>query len=263
MKTSFLKAIAVASLALAASLSMAQGRPGGMGMGMMMQGGGMGDAMLLNSPDVQKDLKLTDEQKSKLEAIRTEAMAGFGGGRGQGGQRPQGQAQGGQAQGGQRPGAVDWQARMRELNDKTMAVLTDAQKARLKQIGIQVAGGRALMRDDVQKDLDLRAAQKQQLKALNDSFQAGMMTMFQQMRDGSMSREDMQATIERNNKILDAEAVKVLTPEQKTKFEAMKGPKFEGQVVQMGFGGGRQGGGRQGGGRQGGGGQGGARPPAA
>ena len=70
----------VATLAVAGS-ALAQGGGGGRGGfgggqrgfgGGQMGGFAMSESMIVNRPDVQKDIKLTDEQKKKLEDARTE-----------------------------------------------------------------------------------------------------------------------------------------------------------------------------------------------
>ncbi len=181
-----------------------------------------------------------------------------GGGQGQaGGQRQgggQGQGAGGQRQGGgggfQGFDPAQMADAMKEAEKAITDVTTDEQEARLFQIGVQTAGGRALFREDVQKKLELKAAQKKSLVDLQTGMQNANMELFQRMRDQEITREELTAAMTKNTEILNTESVKVLTAEQKTAFEAMKGPKFEGRVSQ-GFGG-AAGGGRQGGpGRQG------------
>lgn len=222
MKNS-LKALMVAGSVLLAAMSLAQG---GGGQRMMMGGGG-GDSMLLGSPDVQKDLKMTEAQIKDVKAIqdaqRQEMMDMFQGGGG-GGDREEMMKQ--------------VQAMMKKSEDKIKAVLNADQNKRLKQIGVQTSGGRALYREDIQKELALTATQRKALMDLQTKNQESMMALFQSMRDQSMTREEMQAAMEKNNKSQSEEALKVLTAEQKTAFEAMKGPKFEGKIQMGGRGGG-------------------------
>lgn len=223
----------------------------------MMGGGGfqMPDAFLAMAPDVQKDIKVTDAQKKSLDALQQEMMSmmpGRGGQGGGGGQRrtDTGNAQG---QGGQRGGGFDptqWRTMMDDTAKKINDILDDKQEARLFQIGVQTAGARALFRDDVQKKLSLRAAQKGQLQDLQTKMQEAMMTLFQRMQAQEIDREQMQESMRRNNEILNTEAVKVLTPEQAKAFEEMKGPKFEGQAGMGGMWGGRRGGAGGGGGNR-------------
>lgn len=221
-----LRVLMIAGSVLLAAMSLAQG-----GGRQMMFGGGAGsDTMLLGSPDVQKELKLTETQMKDIKAIqdaqRQEMMDMFQNGGG-GGDREEMMKQ--------------VQAMMKKSEDKIKAILTADQNKRLKQIGVQTAGGRALFREDIQKELGLSATQRKALMDLQAKNQETMMSMFQQMRDQSMTREEMQAAMEKSNKSMNEEALKVLTAEQKTAFEAMKGPKFEGKI-QMGRPGGGGGG---------------------
>lgn len=280
MKFSLKPLIALGLLAVAGA---ALAQPGGGRGGMMnMQ---MPDAFLVMQPDVQKDIKLTEKQLADITAAQAKLVEkypwmrmmmggargqggpGGGAGRGQGGGAGAGQGQGQGQGGGRGQGGGGFQGfdpsqmadAMKEAEKAITDVTTDEQEARLFQIGLQTAGGRALFREDVQKKLDLKAAQKKSLMDLQTGMQSANMELFQRMRDQEITREELTAAMTKNTEILNTEAVKVLTAEQKTAFEAMKGPKFEGKVNQPGMGGGRgQGGGpRPGGGN----GSGGATPP--
>lgn len=282
MKFSFKPLIALGLLAVAGA---ALAQPGGGRGGMMnMQ---MPDAFLVMQPDVQKDIKLTEKQLADITAAQAKLAEKYpwmrmmmGGGRGQGGPgggagRGQGggagagagQGQGQQGQGGGRGQGGGMQGfdpsqmadAMKEAEKAITDVTTDEQEARLFQIGLQTAGGRALFREDVQKKLDLKAAQKKSLMDLQTGMNSANMELFQRMRDQEITREELTAAMTKNTEILNTESIKVLTAEQKSAFEAMKGPKFEGRVSQFGMGGGRgQGGGPRPGGGNGGGG---ATPP--
>ncbi len=274
-----LRSLIVAGLIAAFGASLAQPGPGGgRGMGQMQ----MSYNMLVMQPDVQKDIKLTDQQKTDLTAKqaaltekypfmrmmlgpRPQSQGGQGGQRGQGGQGGQA-GQGGQTgQGGRQGGGFGQfdmsqiQDAMKEVEKAITDVLTDEQEARIFQIGVQNDGGRALFRDDVQKKLEVKAAQKIKLQELQTGMQSATMELFQRMRDQEITREEMTAAMTKNNEILSTEAVKILTPDQASAFEKMKGPKFEGKIQQMGMMGGR--GGRPGGGGPGGAGGGAGAPP--
>lgn len=279
MKLSIRPLIALGLIAVAGA---ALAQPGGGRGGMMnMQ---MPDAFLVMQPDVQKDIKLTEKQLADITAAQAKLAEKYpwmrmmmGGGRGQGGARPGGAGGGGatgvgagagqgqQGQGGNRQGGGGFQGfdmaqmadAMKEAEKAITDVTTDEQEARLFQIGVQTASGRALFREDVQKKLDLKGAQKKSLADLQTGMQSANMELFQRMRDQEITREELTAAMTKNTEILNTEAVKVLTAEQKIAFETMKGPKFEGRINQPGMGGGRG----QGGPRPGGGGGGGTPPP--
>lgn len=267
------------ALGLLAAAGAALAQPGGGRGGMMNMT--MPDAFLVMQPDVQKDIKLTEKQLADITAAQAKLtekypwmrmMMGGAGGRGQGGPggggaargqgggagagagagQAQGQRQGGGAGGGGFQGFDPAQMAdaLKEAEKAITDVTTDEQEARLFQIFIQTSGARALFREDVQKKLDLKATQKKSLLDLQTGQQSANMELFQRMRDQEITREELTAAMAKNTEILNAEAMKVLTAEQKVALDGMKGAKFEGKVVQPGMGGGRGpgGGGQRGGG---------------
>ena len=72
--------------------------------------------------------------------------------------------------------------------------------------------------------------------------------IFARMREEGVDREALGKELAKNDEILVAEIEQVMTPEQKTKFEEMKGPKFEASEQQQTFTFGRGGRGGRGGG---------------
>lgn len=152
-----------------------QGGPGGPGgqRGMRMGGGLAPLSMLVQRPDVQKDLGVNDAQKEKLAALRPQRGPGGPGGGAAGGQRGQG-GQGGQAGQGQRGqggqgGPPDFQAMQRqraEQDKRVQEILTPAQFKRLGEIRIQLAGVMAALDPDIQKALGVTADQKKKLDEL-------------------------------------------------------------------------------------------------
>lgn len=252
-----LKWMAVAALFGAAVLASAQPGPGPRQGGPGMMRGGFGDGMLLMRSDVQKDLKLTDAQKKKLEGIAAEMRPPGGG---PGGARPGGGGQGGNRPGGNRQGGgqgqPDWEAmrkRMEETEKKALAVLSPEQKARLKEIGIQMAGPMAYTRPEVDAALKLTGAQKNKLNDLAQKMGQANQQVMQRARNNEISREQARAAVERNRSAMQAEVDKVLTKEQRDKLAKMSGKKFA-VDPNLGFGfGGRGMGGPGGGGRRGGG----------
>jgi Spy/CpxP family protein refolding chaperone len=209
-----------------------------MGMGMM---GGFNDPsgiMLIGRKDVQKDLKLTPDQLTKIEAARTaqqeemraamEAMRSGGGGGGFEGMRE----------------AFE---KMQTANRKKMEeILTKEQVLRLRQINLQIMGGRALMVPEYQKELGLTTEQIDKLQALQQQMMQANQALMERVRSGEMTREEVQSRMQKNGEVFNAEALKILTPEQSAKLETMKGPKFTldpNEPLQMG---GRRGGGRGG-----------------
>ncbi len=215
MKKVFLFGIA-ATLVAAASVSYAQGG-GGQGRGGFGQRGGMGGGQQLNRKDVQADLKLTADQIKQIEAINTagreEMQAAFQGGGG-GGDREAMMAQ--------------FQAFQKKQQEKIDKVLTPEQSKRLKQIGWQLAGNRAVMNDvDLQKALALSDAQKASIKSLQEKQQAANQAIQEKVRNGEIEREQSGELRDKNNKILDEELGKVLTDSQKATLKGMLGEPFK------------------------------------
>lgn len=231
-----IKSLAVAALIFGVAVlplsATAQGRgQGGQGQGqgrggMFQRGGGMTQSkgFLLMRNDVRKDLKTTADQNAKIDAAAKEmqaAMPQFGGGQG-GGQR-------GQGGGGQQDFQAmrdKMQAAMKKFEEDAIKTLDDAQKARLDQIDLQMQGNRALMQEDLQKKLGFTKEQTRKVEDLQASMQTANQAIFQRVQNGEIDRTEIQSLMEENNKILDQELAKVLTPEQTKMFEDMKGAKF-------------------------------------
>lgn len=207
-----------------------QGR-GGFGGGMFGPPSGV---MLLNSEDVQKDLKLTDEQKTKVKDFQTKRL----------------EAMRELFSGGERPDREKMQE-IRKKNQEEDAkfvkdTLTADQAKRLKQIGYQTGGVTVFASEDVQKELKLTDEQKEKIKGIMDQMRKDMADI----RGGAGGGRPMQLTPEQQKKVeaLRKEANEklqdVLTADQKKTWETMTGPKFEGKIQPPG--GGRRRGGANG-----------------
>lgn len=188
---------------------------GRQGMGMMQ----MPKSALLVRNDVQKDLKLTDDQKAQLKKVQDDANA-----------KRQAMMEEMRANGG---GGGDFQA-MRdrfekmqaETEEATMKVLNDDQRKRLDQINLQYNGYRSLNDEKLQKELGLNADQKRKISELNDQMNAANMQIMQRVRNGELDATEVPALLETNNKALDSAIKQTLTPEQDGKFTEMQGPKW-------------------------------------
>jgi hypothetical protein len=223
MKWAALAAVAVLSVS---AFAQGGGRPGG-GRGMQMGGMMTSEAVLVGRPDVQKDLKLTDEQKTKLTAIQTEMGEKM---------RAQFQNRGGGTNGGEAGtrGGFDMQeiqkqmeAMQKEANEKVKGVLTPEQWTRLGQIKVQLGGSRLFLEDEFSKKLGLKAAQKMSIQELMDKQQAANQQIWGRMREEGVDRAKLMVDLRKNDEILRAEIEKLLTEEQKTTLKTLEGPKFE------------------------------------
>lgn len=187
---------------------------GGGGRGQGRRGFGGNDfASLLGRSDVQAELKLTDDEKTKLkdasDKINAERQGMF---------QPGGDMQAMMA---------EMQKKMPEWDKSVLGVLTEDQTKRAKGLFLQRGGNAALMNATIQKDLGFTDGQKAKLKDLQEKSMAAMMGLFQKMRDGEMTREEMQAARQTNDKTMNDEIGKILTDTQKAKIKDMSGTTFK------------------------------------
>jgi hypothetical protein len=245
--------VAVAVLALAGT-GLAQGGPGGpggagggQGRGMRGMGGmRMNPFSLLNVKEVQDELKITADQKTKIEALQTEYR----------------EAQRKAFQDARDSGSTDQDAMMKasqKLTDDTTkklnAILSAEQQKRLKELRVQQAGNMALLQPDLQKELEFTTKQKDDAKALQQKLMQAMMDVRQKVQNQELTQEEAQKLYTKNNETMGAELLKLLTTDQATKFKAMSGAAFKFPKDMPGMGGmGGPGGRRNGGGAGGGGG---------
>jgi hypothetical protein len=231
-------------LAAALVASEAQAQPGGGGRGGRggrggpggMMSGANGLLMLAQNAQVQKELEIVDDQKTKL----TDLAAA---------QRTARQELMNLSQEERAPKA---QAMQDDLMKKLGEILLPKQLERLKQIQLQVEGPNALTSPDVVKALNITADQQAKMKTISDEAQTKMRDALQ-----GVTGPDRMTKMQEMNKDLGEKLLAVLTPDQVAQFEKMKGPKLDIDPATLMRGGrGGAGGGR--GGRGGGGGGGGA-----
>lgn len=194
----------------------------------MQQGG---TQMLLRRADVQKDLKLTDEQKSALRALDEKMGTDL---------------RNAMQNGGGDPAALRtmMETMQKKHAEDSEKILTEVQKKRLMEIQIQVEGNRALLDLKIQRALGLSETQVKKLQNAQTAQQTKQREMMQAMREQQMTREQMQAEQTKMRDDFDKELGAILTADQAEKFKAMAGEKFEADPNQGrgGFGGGRPGG---------------------
>lgn len=258
----------VAVVVLATSAFAQGGRGGGQqgggfggqrgGFGMQAQGALLSETILLLRNDVKKEIKVTEEQQKKLDALQVEmrqkmtaqfeAMRNGGNNGGQAGTR----------------GGFDREAiqkmmeeSQKESTEKTKAILTAEQWKRLTQIRVQMAGSRLFTEDEFTKKLGLKANQKLDIMDMLDKQSQANQQIMAKMREEGADREALAKDMVENDRILREAIEKLLTADQKKILAEMEGPKFtpdpnERNSFGGGFGGGF--GGRGGGGTGGGGG---------
>jgi hypothetical protein len=210
-------AFVVALVVMAAEPVLAQGGGGG-GRGMRQRA--YSQARLATLNEVATELKLTDDQKTKIGAIaeqlQTDIRSSFGGGGG--------------------PPDLD---KMEQLNNEATAkvdsLLDAGQQKRLSEIAIQVNGPSSLNDPSVRKQLGFTEEQTKKYEEARDANRAAMAEMM------GMSREERQGKMDEYRKAADDRLLGVLTDQQKTEFEAMKGTPLSIDLSQLrprGFGGG-------------------------
>jgi Spy/CpxP family protein refolding chaperone len=226
---SWLVVILVCLVASDSAFAQNQGRRGRGG-----PGGGfgqMGSLQLLGFPQVQKELKLADDQIAKIKEI-ADANQPAGGRRG----------------GNQQATDEERAARRKKAEDagnQAVALLTEEQGARFKQVRIWAEGTRALTSDEeVAKQLSLTDDQKGALKTIGDESGKKQGEISQGMRGANEeTRKKITDELAALRTSTESECLAVLTDDQKAKFEKLRGPKFE--LDRTALGGGR--GGRRGG----------------
>lgn len=213
------KILALAAFAAFATAALAQGFGGGQGRGGFMMGGPGGSSlMLLGREDVQGELKVTDEQKGKLDSIRAGIRDRMRSLFQNGGFQPGGDMSEMQKAMGKL---------MAEISNDAVKVLTPEQAKRLKELNVQASGNAVVLQEDVAKDLAITEDQKGKLADLQKTQQEATMGVIQKMRDGEISQEDLPGIFEKNRKVMDDEIGKILTDDQKKKLKDMAGKPFE------------------------------------
>jgi Spy/CpxP family protein refolding chaperone len=212
---------AVAVVAMAAQLAVAQNeqgkRGGGRGRGGPGGPGGMGGppsmARLAMIDKVQDALKITDEQKTKIEKINADFRKEMSG---------------------DRPDPEKMKKMRDDVTGKLKEVLNADQQKRLMGIFVQVMGSGAVMDPAVGKEIDLTDEQKDKLHEAMGPPPEGR----EGRGGGGQSFQDRKAK-------MDKEVMAVLTPEQQKKLESLKGEKVDIDMSALrGPGGGREGRGR-------------------
>jgi len=235
---------AVALLCLA-GVAVSQQRPGGRGQGGFGGGfGGTSRLQLLGVEAVQKELGLEPAQIEAITKLRDELRPMRGGGKGGKGKGKAPEASNripadwyfvqAQAQPGQRgqitPEQIEEfrkQAAERAKVEKTKLaeILLPNQMKRLNEIYIQQLGTRAFEDEDVATALSITAEQKASLAKLREEQGAAMRELFAAGGDGD--REAARTKFAEMRKANDEKLLAVLTADQKTKFEELKGKPFE------------------------------------
>jgi Spy/CpxP family protein refolding chaperone len=195
------------------------GRPGGPFGGRL--GGPMLMVGLLRSPQVQQELKLTDQQRQRLEQLGEQWREKMRGLRDLPPEERRQKVQGMRA----------------EVEKQLSQILNEQQMKRLKQIALQVEGYAALERPEIADQVGLTKEQRQKIRDILRQADEKRREAFQQ------GQGDRQAAFQRMREIrqwVDGEIEKLLTAEQKKKWQELVGAPFKFEGGFGGFGGARQ-----------------------
>jgi Spy/CpxP family protein refolding chaperone len=200
----------VLAISQAAEAQREEGRRGRGGPEGRRFGGGFGalTLRLATNDKVQEALKLSDEQKGKIEELdekfrddRRKLLDDSGG-----------------------------QEGMQKLSEEAAAslaeVLDDEQQKRLQGISIQLMGAGAVLADPaLAKELNVTDEQKSKLREAQQSNWRARGESFRELRD--LSEEERRAKEEKLRAEADKRLLEVLEPEQQEKLNALRGDKVD------------------------------------
>lgn len=165
--------------------------------------GGPGPKMtVISQPDVQKELKITKDQKKQIQEALTTMSSG--------------------SMAGNPMSMPDAGSMNAQMDAPFLAVLTPDQLSRLNELWIQYNGPKVLTDPTVAGQVKLTDDQKTKIKAIWDAF--GQVAM-----DGMAHARSNSAVnaIKQKKKDADAATLALLTPDQVTAFTAMQGKHFK------------------------------------
>lgn len=173
---------------------------------------------LITRQNVQAELQLSDEQKTKLatisqefvdarnklfEEMRTAGQDGFA--------------------------AV--REKIREAADaaekKVLAELNDEQKTRINQLFLQAQGAAMFQVDRVAEALSFTDEQKAKMNELREATGSKIQALLRELRSGDSDRDEVVAKIQSLTDELQQTIEATLTEAQKTKLAALLGSKFD------------------------------------
>lgn len=168
-------------------------------------GGFIARAMLVRQESVQKELAITAEQKAKLDAALPMAAGGSTNVREM-------------SEEDRRTWREERRARIADEDGKLGSILDAKQAARLEQIRVQALGGGVFMDPDISKKLGITEDQREKFR-----------TAMQELRDESGGDAQVGGMRER----MTAKAMEILTPDQRTTLDGLRGPAFDVKSLQL------------------------------
>jgi Spy/CpxP family protein refolding chaperone len=200
--------LALGLCALAASPALAQ-PPGGRGGGRMGQ---TGPAALINNKGVQEELKLTDDQKAKLTAIRDKYKDDLDAAR----------------KDRNREKTRELMTKLSEDVTKALPdLLKEDQAKRLKQIEVQVAGFRAFDKEDVQKALALTDKQKKDYAEAKDELDKDAKDLMDNAGQDRQKRQEAFQKVQTLSKDAMEKFTATFSDDEKKAYKDLTGDKFD------------------------------------
>jgi Spy/CpxP family protein refolding chaperone len=189
--------------------------------GVMGMGGGQSPIMILMAPAVQTELKLTDDQKTKIYTLAQES-----------GKRSREIVQEVFM-----PNADPMRMRaagmaLREANDHALAkVLKSSQKSRLDEIVLRYEGPLATVQPDIAKKLKMSTTQNQKVQGIIMALAVEQRQMAVTVRqNGNYTNRQRDVITQQSAKLRETavqQIAKVLTRKQKDEFNRMLGEPFD------------------------------------
>jgi Spy/CpxP family protein refolding chaperone len=190
-------------------------------------GGQIGKSLLLGNEKVQKELKISEDQKSKITTVASESRPNsrelFSGLRDLSEEERRAKFQ---------EIREKFRKLAQEADKKISEILTDSQNKRLGEILLQLRGLNALTDKELAGKLKITADQQQSIKDLFEAQRDMQREFYSGLRDLSQEErrkkfEELRTKGEDLRKETETAVLGVLSASQKTAFENMKGEKFE------------------------------------
>lgn len=183
----------------------------------------MASLMLLGREDVQGELKLTDDQKAKLDSLREGARDKFRSAF----TEVRTANENASPEDMQKAIQVRMQSLMEDMASDVLKVLEPDQKKRLTELYVQSAGSLAVVQADVSKELEITPAQKAKIDDLQRLQDEANQGIFEKAQNGEIDREEIPTMMQKNSKIMDDSIAKILTEKQRTRLKELGGKPFE------------------------------------
>jgi Spy/CpxP family protein refolding chaperone len=165
---------------------------------------------LATNEEVEDELKLSDEQKDKIEELSDDLRDDFRKLLESGGQHE------------------ERQALNKAGSQKLIEVLDEDQEKRITEIAIQVFGANTLLFHPTLADhINVTEEQRKKLDDAQQENRRAFGEAWRDMRDQDLSREEARTKFGKLRAEADEKLMDVLTPEQKKQLESLKGEKAD------------------------------------